>query len=76
MVENYRGFTLRIFTVGAFVEYTVLKGADDFLAGHTPANSETEQQVLSRLKARMDSESLGPRFSRFTASPNEGKGRL
>ncbi len=63
MLANYRGFTLRIFTVGAFIEYTILKGADEFLAGHTPVGAETEQQVLSRLKARMDSESLGPRFS-------------
>ncbi len=62
MLANYRGFTLRIFTVGNFIEYAVIKGADAYLAGHTPANSETEQQVLVRLKARMDSESLGPNF--------------
>jgi len=76
VVANYRGFTVRISTVGKFIEYIVLKGADDFLAGHTPANSETEQQVFERLKARMDAESIGPRFSRWNPSPNEGKGRL
>ena len=62
MLANYRGFTLRIFTVGRFIEYAVIKGAATYLAGHTPVGTETEQQVLARLKARMDSESLGPTF--------------
>jgi len=73
LVTSYRGFQLRIFTNGAFVDYFVTKGPATYLAGQTRVENETEQQVLSRLKARMDSESLDRDFH---PCPSEGKGRL
>lgn len=52
---GFRGFVLQVETVGDFIEYCVRKGPSIFLAGHTRVDSETEQQVIARLKARINS---------------------
>ena len=70
VIADYRGFQIRIQTVGRAVEYRITKGDADHLGGYS--YTETVQQVLARLKARLDSENI----THYRTIPPHLEGRI